>query len=52
MVFAKSLSNFVHGFLEDCLHKPKLLLAANRLIYLNISLSISKIHGPRSPHAP
>ena len=34
-----SLDNFsrvVHDFWEDCLHKPKLLLAANRLIYLNI----------------
>ena len=30
---------------EDCFNKPKLLLAANRLIYLNISC-ISKIHRP------
>ena len=31
---------------EDCFYKPKLLLAAKKLIYLNISISISKIHGP------
>ena len=30
---------------EDCFYKPKLLLAANRLIYLNRSISISNIHG-------
>ena len=42
-----SLSNFVHDFWEDCFYKPKLLLAANRVIYLNISISISKIHDPQ-----
>ena len=31
---------------DDCFYKPKLLLAAKRLIYLNKSISISKIHGP------
>ena len=36
---------------EDCFYKLKLLLAANTLIYLNISISISKVHGPRPPHA-
>ena len=36
---------------EDCFYKPKLLLAANTLIYLNTSISISKVHGPRPPHA-
>ena len=36
--FAKSLSNFDHDFfLKDCFPKPKLLLAANMLIYLNTS---------------
>ena len=34
-VFAKSLSNLVHDFWQDCFHNPKLLLAANRLICLN-----------------
>ena len=38
--FAKSLSNLVHDFWEDCFHEPKLLLAANRLIHLNISIGI------------
>ena len=47
--FAESLANLVHDFWEDCFYKPKLLLAANRLIYLNISISISNIHGPWSP---
>ena len=32
---------------EDSFHKPKLLLAANRIVYLNIPIGISKIHGPR-----
>ena len=44
-VFDKSLINLVHDFWEDCFRKPKLLLAANRLIYLNISIGISKIYG-------
>ena len=35
-VFAKSLSNLVHDFWEDCFFKPKLLLAANRLICSNL----------------
>ena len=42
-VFAKSLSNLVHDFWEDCCPNPKLLLAADRLIYLNISIGIIKI---------
>ena len=36
-VFAKSLSNFVLDFWENCFHKPK--LSANRLIYLKIGIS-------------
>ena len=44
--FSLNLGNLVHDFLEDCFYKPKLLLAATRLIYLNIARSISKIHGP------
>ena len=48
-VFAKSLSNLVHDFWEDYFYKPNLLLAANRLIYLDISISISKIYGIRPP---
>ena len=44
-VFAKSLSNLVHDFLEDCFPKTKLLLAANRLIYLNISIGLSKMQS-------
>ena len=54
--FAGSKNEFLHtyfsrfkDFWEDCLPKLKLLLAANRLIYLNISIVISKIHGPRLP---
>ena len=39
-VFAESLSNLVHDFWENCFRKPKLLLAANRLIYLNMSTGI------------
>ena len=36
--FAKSLGNFDHDFfLKDCFGKPKLLVAANMLIYLNTS---------------
>ena len=36
--FAESLSNFDYEFfLKDCFGKPKLLLAANMLIYLNTS---------------
>ena len=51
-VFAKDLSNLVHDFLEDCFPKPKRLLAANRLIYLNISIDLSKTHGsPLPSHA-
>ena len=34
------LSNLFHDFWEDCFHKLKLLLAANRFIYLNMSISI------------
>ena len=40
-VFAKSLSNLFHGFWGDCFPKPKLLLAANRVVYFNISIYIS-----------
>ena len=46
------LSNLVHDFWEDCFYKAKLLSAANRLIYLNILISILKIHSPRTPRAP
>ena len=39
--FAKSLINFDHDFfLKDCFCKPKPLLAANMLIYLNAFLNI------------
>ena len=47
-VFAKSLRNLAHD-LGGRFYKPKLLLAANRLIHLNVSITIPKIHGPRSP---
>ena len=50
-VFDKSLSNLFHNFLEGCFPKPKLLLVVDRLIYLNVSIGISKIHCPRSPSA-
>ena len=43
-VFAKSLSNLVHDFWGDCFRNTKLLLAANRWIYLNMSIRISKIY--------
>ena len=46
------LSNLFYDFWEDCFCKLKLLLAANRLIYLNISMSIQKTHGPQTPQAP
>ena len=39
-------------FFEDRFRKPKQLLNANRLIYLNMSMGISKIYGPWSPWAP
>ena len=42
-VFAKSLRNHVYDFLEDCFSKPNLLLVANKLIYLNLSIGISNI---------
>ena len=45
--FTKSLSNLLNDVWEYCFRKPKLLLAENRLIYLNISMGISKIYGPR-----
>ena len=48
----KSLSNFVRDFWKDCFGKSILSLSANRLIYLNISIGISKIHGPRPPGVP
>ena len=50
--FTLNLSNIFYDFWEDCFYKPKLLLATNSLIYLNISISISKIDGPHSPRAP
>ena len=34
---------------EDCFCKPKLILAVNKLIYLDISISISKTRGPWPP---
>ena len=37
---------------EDYFHELRLLLAANRVIYLNIAVGVSKTHGPRSPHVP
>ena len=41
------LSNLVHDFWEDCFHNPKLLLAANRLIYLNnINMYIKNSWSP------
>ena len=40
-----STTNF-HDFWEDYFPKSKLLLAANALIYLNISIAVSKIYGP------
>ena len=49
-VCGKSLSNLVHDFWENCFRKPKLLLAANRLISMNTDTS--KIHGPRHPCVP
>ena len=49
--FAKSLSNLVYDFWEDCFYKPRLLLASNRLIYLNISIDISKTYSPWPHHA-
>ena len=51
-VFVKSLSNFIYDFWEDSFHKTKLLLAANRLIFLNMSLGISKVHVPYPPRTP
>ena len=45
-VFAKSLSNLVHDFCEGFFSKQKLLLAVDRLIYVNVSIGISKIHYP------
>ena len=44
-LLAKCLGNVVHDFWENCFRKPKPLIAAIRLISLNIA--ISKIHGPR-----
>ena len=46
------LSNLVQHFWENCFRKPKLLLAANRLTYLNVSIGIRKIQGPRHPCVP
>ena len=37
---------------RSCVRKPELLPPANRLIYLNISIGISKIHGHRPSRAP
>ena len=33
--YTKSLTKFVHDFLKNCFREPKLLLAANKLIFLN-----------------
>ena len=38
--FKKQKEIWNHDFREGCFRKLKLLLAANRLIYLNISVSI------------
>ena len=43
---------FIFCFFYYYTFRIKLLLAANKLIYLILSMSISKIHGLRSPHAP
>ena len=53
--FAKSLNNFdLEFFLKDCFRKPKLLLAANMLIYLNTStnryINNSRPLWPLGPH--
>ena len=45
--FAKSLSNLVHDFSEDCFHKPRQLFAANNQIYVNISIGILTFPDPR-----
>ena len=52
-VFPKSSSNLVYDFWEDCFPKPKLILAANRLINLNTSIGISKftVLGPLKRHS-
>ena len=42
--FAYSLSNLAHD-LGDCFYKPKLLLGANRLIFLNIPIKCIKNSG-------
>ena len=51
--FVKSLRNFVHDFWEDCIRKPKLLLAVKILIYFNTSAN-SDIRNSRPllPSAP
>ena len=51
--FAKNLSNFVRDFWEDSFPTLKLLLAANRLIYLNITIDICQkftTPGPLGRH--
>ena len=50
-MFSKSLSNLIHDFRKDCFPKPKLLLAANKLIYLNISIGLSNIFKVPAPLA-
>ena len=51
--FAKSLSDLVCDFWEDPFHNPKLLLAANRLIYLNSQYVYKKftVPGPLAHHS-
>ena len=40
-----------HSKVKDCFRKPKLLLAANMLIYsMHQQIGISKIPGPLGPH--
>ena len=51
-VYFNVLDDIVHHIREDCFRKPKLLLATNRLIYLNTLIGISEFHGPRHPSAP
>ena len=48
-IFQSFCWNLSNDFWENYFHKPKLLSIANRLIYFNISIGVSKFHGPRYP---
>ena len=44
-VFAQSLIDLIHDLWKNYFRKPKLLLAASRLDYLNVSVGVLTFHS-------